>query len=268
MRKWARTSAFGMVVLALATPGLVVAQETELSTVASDGVTVFGETYFGHLDATAPLILLFHQADSNGRGEYGDLAPVLNEAGFRAVAWDLRMGGEVHGSVNRTLESLPPGTPNRFCDAYPDMVAALEYVLATELADEVIVWGSSFSSALIFHLAADHASAVSTVIGFSPPLGGPLEECRVRRALPRVAAPMAVFRPRSEMGYEDIEEQRRLLEDAGADFYVIEDGVHAASMLLDERTGHDMSETRALVTDWLWGAIERGSGSDGGEDEL
>ena len=47
--------------------------------------------------------------------------------------------------------------------------------------------------------------------------------------------------------------QREILEAAGVEVVVVPDGVHGSSMLVDERTGHDMSEARARVAAWLDG---------------
>ena len=37
-----------------------------ITTLTQDNITVYGENYLGDLDASAPLILLFHQGGSNG----------------------------------------------------------------------------------------------------------------------------------------------------------------------------------------------------------
>ena len=72
-------------------------------------------------------------------------------------------------------------------------------------------------------------------------------ECRARLWVDQVAAPIIVFRPASEMGLETSIEQKKILEDAGTEFFIIENGVHGSSMLVDDRTEHDMSATRELV---------------------
>jgi len=225
--------------------------------VTADGVTIYGEPYFGDLNADAPLILLFHQGGSNGRGEYAELAPWLNGLGYRAIAWDQRSGGETYGSENRTVAGLPVGADPGFCDAAPDLQAALDYVRAKGLAEKVIVWGSSYSAALVFGLAANNPDAVSGVIAFSPASGGPLVDCRARMWVEDIDAPMMTLRPASEMERESSQEQRDILTGAGVTFHVAENGVHGSSMLLDSRTESDMSETRAAVADWLAQASKR-----------
>ena len=228
----------------LSEPGTVVVT-------TADSVTIYGEPYFGDLNKSAPLILLFHQGGSDGRGEYTSLAPWLNEGGFRAIAWDQRAGGERLGGTNRTVAGLREGTPAEYCDAYADLEAALEYVVSEGLADEVVVWGSSYSAALVFRLAAEHPDKISGVLSFSPAAGGPLVNCRARMWLDELTVPAFALRPASEMELESAQEQQDIFEAAGVDFLVVENGVHGSSMLVDTRTNSDMSATRATVLAWL-----------------
>jgi hypothetical protein len=186
-------------------------------------VVIHGTPYMGNLDGSTPLILLFYQAGSSGRGEYSELTAWQNAAGFRAVAWDLRVGGGLHGVPNRTVSGLDPASPTGFCDAYPDLQAALDFVIAG-------------------------------VVAFSPASGGPMVECRAGRRIDGVTQPVLVFRPDSEMEREASLEQRTLLTESGADFYVVDHGIHGSSMLLDSRTERDMARARGIVVDWL-GAI-------------
>ncbi len=215
----------------------------------SDGVEVLGQLQYGDLPATAPIIALFHQAGSNGRGEYGPLFGWLNENGFSAIAWDLRKGGDHFGSMNVTAQSRE-GIEESFCDAYPDVVAAVEKTVAVAEGAPVIIWGSSYSGSLVFKAAAE-IEGVDAVIAFSPAAGGPMAECRAGLYAGDVHVPAFVLRPASEMERESSQEQRTALEAAGAKFSVVENGVHGSSMLVDERTGHDMSGARAEVIDWL-----------------
>jgi pimeloyl-ACP methyl ester carboxylesterase len=225
--------------------------ESMITTVTADDVTIYGDAWVDELDTAAPLVLLFHQAGSNGRGEYSDLAPWLSEAGFRVISWDQRSGGERFGASNRTVTGLTEGTPVSYCDAYPDLQAALDYTMEQGLADKVIVWGSSYSASLVFRLAAENPDKVSGVVSCSPAAGGPMVDCRARMWVDDVVAPVLVLRPDSEMTHAPSVEQRDILMDAGVRFHVVENGKHGSSMLVDSRTGHDMSGARATVIDWL-----------------
>jgi pimeloyl-ACP methyl ester carboxylesterase len=222
-----------------------------LKTKTADGVTIYGERYAENIDANTPLILLFHQGGSNGRGEYSSIASWLNKHGFRTIAWDQRSGGGTYGSENRTIEHLSDSAANGYCDAAADLQAALDFVISNKLAQRVVVWGSSYSGALVFQLAAKNPELVSGVISFSPASGGPLVECRARLWASEIDVPMLVLRPSSEMERESSIEQRDILLDAGARYEVVEHGVHGSSMLVDERTGHRMNNARNNVLKWL-----------------
>lgn len=222
-----------------------------IHTQTNDGVTIYGDKAFAGLDSKAPLILLFHQGGSNARGEYSDLIPWLNKAGFRVMAWDQRSGGGRYGSDNRTIAKLPDGKSRGYCEAYPDLQAALDYTVKNKLADKVTVWGSSYSAALVVQLAAKNPEKVSGVLSFSPASGGPMAPCRARNWLDKVKAPMLFMRPQSEMERQPSKDQRDILTGAGASFKVIKHGVHGSSMLVDSRTKQDMSKARSYVLKWL-----------------
>ncbi len=221
------------------------------STITHDGVSIFGDLHAGDLDRSAPLVLLFHQGGSSGRGEYAEIVPWLNGAGFRAMTWDLRAGGDLHGVANRTVDALAEGVPADYCDAYADLEAALDHVIAAGLAERVVLWGSSYSGALVFRLAAEHPEQTLGVIAFSPASGGPVASCRAALWLANVHAPALALRPASEMQRETSLEQRAALTAGGVEFAVIANGVHGSSMLLDSRTQADMSEARERVLTWL-----------------
>jgi len=233
-----------------------IADSAPIATIGSDNVTIYGEPYFGSLDDSAPLILLFHQSGSNGRAEYATIAAWLNDNGFRAIAWDQRSGGDLHGGSNRTATQLADNVATGYCDAYADLDAALRYVRDEGLADKVVLWGSSYSAALVFRLAAEKQDAVAGLIAFSPASGGPMVDCRARLWVENVHSPKLVLRPDSEMARKSSVEQQQILSRAGARFITVENGVHGSSMLLDERTDHDMAEVRGTVIDWLRNTTE------------
>ena len=221
--------------------------ETTISTAAADGAMVYGETYYGELGSDAPMIALFHLAGGDGRGEYEPLSSWLNEIGYRAIAWDQRSGGARFGSDNRTASAYAedPG----YCAAYQDLAAALGYSIEAANGAPVIVWGSSYSAALVFRLAADYPSEVAAVISASPASGPPMTGCDLESVIGSVSAPVLVLRPQRE--YEATKEQADFLMAAGVDFRIVENGVHGSSMLSDARTQQDMAAERAFVASWL-----------------
>jgi alpha-beta hydrolase superfamily lysophospholipase len=230
------------------------ASSINIQATTADGIAIYGQQHFADLGLKAPLVLLFHQGGSNGQGEYNETIPWLNKQGFRAITWDLRSGGKTYGFDNRTVSNLPNSVANGYCDAFADLQAALDYVEDKQLAKSVIALGSSYSAALVFQLAAKNPDNVSHVIGFSPASGGPLAACKASLWVDKIKVPMLVMRPQSEMSRSSSIEQKKTLTNAGVGFHIVEQGVHGSSMLIDSRTGHDMTKARAFVIDWLKGA--------------
>ncbi len=143
-----------------ATTGPINSTATPLVIKAADGVALHGALY------AAPnpkaIILLFHQAGS-GKGEYATIAPRLNTLGYTALAIDQRSGGDLFG-VNETARAVG-GQPS-YLDAKADLQAALEW--ARPQGKPIILWGSSYSSALVFLVAAENPGAVTALLSFSP----------------------------------------------------------------------------------------------------
>lgn len=127
---------------------------------AADGVKVFADYY----PVTRPkaLILLFHQAGSSA-AEYATIAPRLNDLGYSALAIDQRAGGAMFGR-NRTVDAL--GGPGDFSSAKQDLAAAVDW--ARSKRSPIILWGSSYSAALVFLAAAAHHGDIKALLAFSP----------------------------------------------------------------------------------------------------
>ncbi len=210
--------------------------------VSADGGKVFGTAYFDDLPEDAPLILLFHQARSNGRGEYGPLIGWLNGLGFRVIAWDQRSGGSLYGSSNRTVAARGGGTG--YCRAYPDLEAALAFARAHYHPRKLFVWGSSYSGGLVFKLAARHPDEIDGVIAFSPAFA----VCGTDRDWRKVEGlPILVVWPDSEAGGRYVPDIIAGLKAKGAGVIIVRRGRHGSSTLVDSRTGHDMSRYRQAV---------------------
>ena len=69
---------------------------------SADGLEITADLYLKHPKAS-PMIVAFHQAGWS-RGEYLEIAPRLNKAGFNVMAVDARSGGGVNGVKNETAE--------------------------------------------------------------------------------------------------------------------------------------------------------------------
>ena len=162
------------------------ARAETLALKAADGVTVYADFEGGKAGAR-PILILFHQAGSN-RHEYDPVAPRLNDMGFDTLAVDQRAGGHLFGHDNETAAAL--GRAPGYLAAYPDMEAALAWAEGTG-AKTILIMGSSYSSALVFELAADHPKSVDAVLSFSPgEYFSPGD--RVRKAAARLKVPVFV----------------------------------------------------------------------------
>lgn len=139
--------------------------QTPLTLSAADGLTVYGN-YYGGPGKSRPVILLFHQAGSNS-AEYAPIAPRLNKDGFDCLAIDQRAGGSMWDTTNQTADAAG-AYPTGYLDAMKDLEAALKWARTTRPASKVIVWGSSYSAALVFLLAKNHPADVSAILSFSP----------------------------------------------------------------------------------------------------
>ena len=93
------------------------------------------------------------------------------------------------GQPNQTANEY--GKDVDYGAALPDLEAALQWPPQQGLPARSIVWGSSYSAALVFLLAARHPASVAAVMAFSPGeyLG---DEHSVRDAAAKIPAPVFV----------------------------------------------------------------------------
>lgn len=142
------------------------AQET-ITFPSKDALPITADVYMSH-DNTAPFIVLFHQAGWS-RGEYLEIAPKLNEMGFNCMAIDQRSGKGVNDVENETAkEAIAKDLATDYPDALPDMIAAINYAKENYAEGKVIIWGSSYSSALSLKLAGDMSDEIDGVLAFAP----------------------------------------------------------------------------------------------------
>jgi dienelactone hydrolase len=206
----------------------------EVSFKTKDGVTLYADIYKSAKGNKAPLIMLFHQGGGDARGEYQPLIPRLTKEGYNIIAVDLRTGGNRFGMENRTVAKLGD-TKYTYCDAFPDLVATLEYVKSKGFKGKKIAWGSSFSAALVFQLATKHGKDLAGILAFSPASGGPMEPCKPSLYVSDVKIPTLALRPKSEMEMEASQAQFKLFRENNIQTYISENGVHGSSMLNSER---------------------------------
>ena len=225
------------------------AEEIELRT--TDGITIYGDVYSVEAGKSAPVILLFHQGAANSRAEYATIVPRLNDKGFNVIAIDQRRGGDRLGGTNRTVDALQGDTEYSYCDAYPDLEAALAYAIAEGYSGKRIVWGSSYSATLAIQLAYRNSSNVDAVLAFSPAAGGPLQDCSPTPYIADMPVPLLALRPASEMELESSQNQFRAVQEAGQRTFVSANGVHGSSMLNPDRVDGDVEATWDAVISFI-----------------
>lgn len=209
---------------------------------AADGVKVYGE-YWPAAGEPAPLILAFHQAGSS-HAEYIPLAPRLNQAGFSVLAIDQRSGGGLFGGKNQTAAAL--GHTVSYDDALPDLEAALAWGHAKAKGAPVLVWGSSYSSALVFVLAARHPTDVQGLLAFSP--GEYLDaQNAVHHAAQHLHMPIFIDQSNNK---DEVDQSRSILNAAASTNktqYISRHGVHGSATLRADRNAAGAEEN--------WGAV-------------
>ena len=214
---------------------------------AADGVMVTG-AYSKAGDPKA-FILLFHQAGS-GRGEYDTIVPRLLQAGYSTLAIDQRAGGDMFGT-NTTASRF--ATPASYSQAKLDLEAAVEFARAEKWP--IILWGSSYSAALVFEVAAEHPSGITAILAFSPGeyLG---TGDSVRRAASKVRVPVFIT---SANEAEELEAARAIFEAVEGptknQFVPKIAGVHGSSTLIASRNPQGAEENWTAVLAFLSGLI-------------
>jgi alpha-beta hydrolase superfamily lysophospholipase len=219
---------------------LVALAAKEVMYKAADGVTVYAE-YAEAKSKARGLIVLFHQADGSHL-EYEQIGPRLNAMGFATLAVDQRSGGSLFGGPNKTAAGI--GKPASYLDALPDLEASVKYARSVLKSDRVIAWGSSYSSALVFLLAAKIGNDLAGVLSFSPDeyLGQP---SLVRDAARKVKVPVFITSAGSEVAgakqiFEAVASQQKV------QFVPKGAGLHGSSVLANPLTRAE-----------YWAAVEK-----------
>jgi alpha-beta hydrolase superfamily lysophospholipase len=244
-------------IAALAAPAAASAQAAaalgaeEVRFRAADGTTVYGDLHHARNGTAGPVIVLFHQAGSNARGEYQDIVPRLLENGYSVLAVDLRLGGSRYGSENRTVTAGRLPDSNAYCSAYPDLTAAWDYLVERGFTGPRFAWGSSYSAALVIRLAAERASGMAGVLAFSPASGEPMAGCRPEQHIDGLAVPALILRPQAEADMASVTTQIERFRAAGKQVHVARPGTHGSSMLVAARVDGDTEATWTVVLEFL-----------------
>lgn len=209
---------------------------------AADGTKVYGN--YSRVGGAKALILLFHQAGSS-KEEYATIQPRLAKLGFSSLAIDARAGGGLFGK-NETIAHL--GHAGSYGEAKQDLEAAFNFALNE--GPPVVLWGSSYSAAWVFPLAAEHRGQIAAVMAFSP--GEYLQDGKVAQAAALLdKVPVFVTSAKDE---DEIAAARTIAEavPGGATQFVPQaGGVHGSSTLLTDKDPAGAVENWAAVEAFL-----------------
>jgi pimeloyl-ACP methyl ester carboxylesterase len=223
---------------------------------ADDNVWVHADVYIVEKGKRAPIVMLFHQARSNGRAEYAHHIPKLIENGYNVLVVDQRSGGEQFGGENRTVEG-ESGEEYSYCEAYLDLEAALEYVIDERFSGSRYAWGSSYSASLVLRLGMEYPDELAGVLAFSPAVGGPMAPCSTTVYITNIEIPSFIAIPAYEVTkYRGTKKRKNKKLAAAAanyvdEFYVAEPATHGASMLDPDRSGGNVDKTWNAVLNFM-----------------
>ncbi len=226
---------------------IVVEKDTVLvtETAPKDSFLVFGHLEFPSEDGllmtansyeiipSDQYIVLCHQANSS-RGEYKEIARILNQAGYNCMAIDQRSGGESNHMVNETaLQARQKNLPVAYTDAEQDILAAIDY-LYSKTNRKVILLGSSYSASLALKVGKSNEK-VEAVVAFSP------SEClngfKLREHITGFDKPVFVSSSRKE-AKEVVDLVSGIKPEAREIFVPVSEGAHGASALWSSTSGH------------------------------
>jgi pimeloyl-ACP methyl ester carboxylesterase len=146
---------------------------------------------------------------------------------------DQRSGGACNGVVNETHKVAKENNlPTGYADAYPDLEAALSYVISNYAPARLIAWGSSYSSSLALILASEHPDEIFAVLSFSPGEYFKFNDMLVADYAKSIIQPVFITSARSEeKSWRGIAEK---IKSNGCVFFVPEDsGRHGSSALFE-----------------------------------
>lgn len=135
---------------------------------SDDNINIITDTYIISEDPKTPVIVLYHQAGWS-RGEYLEIAPKLNQLGFNCIAVDLRSGEAINDVENLTAKHAKEASKQtRYIDALPDILSSLRFINSNFPDSDIIAWGSSYSAALVLHVAGKHPDLIDGALSFAP----------------------------------------------------------------------------------------------------
>lgn len=207
---------------------------------AKDGLKVTADYYKPYNKKTCDtLIIAFHQSNYS-RGEYRNIAPVFAKKHYAFLAVDQRSGEVSKGVYNETAAlAASQKLSQNWEDALVDVEAAIEYGTTTLGYKKIVLWGSSYSTSLVFASANKYKESVVGVVCFSP--GDYVNSITYDVSL--ITAPTMFVTAPFEAGYSDaIFNLLSKNNPKNVNYITTEDNVHGSSILW---SGKDLPFSKA-----------------------
>lgn len=202
---------------------------------SDDGLKVTADLYMAN-ESNSPFIILYHQAGYS-RGEYRSIAPQLNAMGFNCLAVDQRSGDKVNGIINETHKrAIAANRPTDYLDAIPDIEAAYLYVKYSIKPDKIILWGSSYSAALMFYMGSVHHKNLNGILCFAPGNYFKINNKELKTYAARITCPVFITSAKSEYkNWKGIYDQIR----SDKSYFLPEsEGKHGSKALWSDNPSH------------------------------
>lgn len=205
------------------------------------------------IDNFSPMILLFHQAHSS-RGEYAEIAPKLNELGYNTMAVDQRSGFTNSGIDNETVKrARDEGYTRSYFEAIKDVNSTIEYAVNTLGYEEVLTWGSSYSSAIVLARSYAYPDNIIGVLSFSPGEYTRVDDASIGEGASKLNIPVFITGKKAESA-----QLERLYGLAPAEkkmlFIPEGEGIHGSKTLWESSVDHE--EYWVAVTKFLTEVIQ------------
>lgn len=204
---------------------------------STDGIKIHADVYDSNCNENLPIILLFHQAGYS-RGEYRPIAPMLNELGYACISIDQRSGNKVNGIINETyLQAVKRRLGTNYIDALPDLRATIDYAIEKYQNRKIILWGSSYSSSLIFIVGTEYKTQVKALLAFSPGEYFTYQDKEIKDFAKLVECP--VFITSSETEKKDWEAIYEAINPAKHSYLPDFEGYHGSKALWKSNKGNE-----------------------------
>lgn len=203
---------------------------------STDGLILKADVYDSE-GKNDPVILLFHQAGFS-RGEYRSIAPKLNALGFTCIAIDQRSGEAVNNVINEThIQAKEKGLGTDYVDALPDLEATVKYAVKKYPSRKLILWGSSYSAALVFILGSEYKQTISGIIAYSPGEYFQYKNKKIHDYAQAIDCPVYITSARNEFAmWKTIFEKVKSVKKVS--FIPESEGIHGAKALWESTKDH------------------------------